>query len=233
MTSGIYCIKNKKTDQMYIGLSKNIEERWKQHCKKSEQSIRIDRIINQEDKNNFDLIIIEKLPPIDEMLSNREKYWIKYFNTFENDFHYNDSPGGQYDTKSCKEHATIVSSGYRRGKKTYQISYQGQKFFRTESKQVLKDILEKFFDENLILLQNYTIEDLKREGRKLLIKNNMSGRNSKSCLWKKIDELGGVNFLREKKNMGKTQKSVTKELGFTCKVIINYLHDQDLSWRIL
>lgn len=51
MTSGIYCIKNKKTDQMYIGLSKNIEKGCKQHCKKSEQSIRIDRIINQEDKN--------------------------------------------------------------------------------------------------------------------------------------------------------------------------------------
>lgn len=51
MTSGVYCIKNKKTDRMYIGLSKNIEERWKQYCKKSEQSIRIDRIINQEDKN--------------------------------------------------------------------------------------------------------------------------------------------------------------------------------------
>lgn len=51
MTSGVCCIKNKKTDRMYIGLSKNIKERWKQHCKKSEQSIRIDRIINQEDKN--------------------------------------------------------------------------------------------------------------------------------------------------------------------------------------
>lgn len=41
-----------------------------------------------------------------------------------------------------------------------------------------------------------TIEDLKKEGRKLLIKNNMSGRNSKSCLWEKIDELGGVNFFK-------------------------------------
>lgn len=233
MTCGIYCIKNKKTNQMYIGLSKNIEKRWKEHCKKSMQSIQIDRIINQEGINNFCLIIIEELPPVNEILFNREKYWIKYFNTFKNDFHYNNSPGGQYCATPHKEYATIVSGGYRRGKKTYQISYQKQKFFRTESKQVLEDILKTFFDKNLILLQKYTIEDFQREGRKFLIKNIMSGKNSKSCLWGKIDKLGGVNFLREKKNMGKTQKSIAKELGFSSKVIINYLHDKNLSWGTL
>lgn len=233
MTSGIYCIQNKQTGQIYIGLSKDIERRWKEHCKKCEESIEIDRIINNEGKHNFSLSIIEELPSINEILFNREKYWIKHFNTFENDFHYNNHPGGGYSVTPQKIHATIVSGGYRRGKKTYQISYKQQKFFRTESKQALEKILEHFFDQNLVLLSKYTINDLKKEGKKMLISNTMAGNNSVSCLWGKIDEAGGIDFLKKKKDMGFTQKSIAKSLGFSSKVIINYLNNKNLSWRDL
>lgn len=81
-------IKNKKTGQIYIGQSKNIETRFKKHC----QVRLVDIAIANEGVENFEFKIIEEVP--EDKLNQSEQYWIQYYNAYENIEHYNMHPGG-------------------------------------------------------------------------------------------------------------------------------------------
>lgn len=81
MTSGIYKIENKKTGQIYIGQSKNIEKRFKQHC----NPLPVDVAIATEGEDNFDFSIIEETND----LCRQEKFWIQAFNAHKDEYHYN------------------------------------------------------------------------------------------------------------------------------------------------
>ena len=76
-------IKNKKTGQIYIGQSKNIERRFRNHC----NIIAIDVAIANEGVDNFDFSIIEEVD--ESLLKAREQYWINYYNAHQNPKHYN------------------------------------------------------------------------------------------------------------------------------------------------
>lgn len=97
MVSGIYMIKNIITNQMYIGQSINIERRWREHCNlKDIKYSYLERAIKKYGDKNFTLSIIEKIDNI-SILNEREQYWIKYYNTYEDKNHYNLTPGGDFN----------------------------------------------------------------------------------------------------------------------------------------
>ena len=96
MTCGIYMIKNKKTGQMYIGQSVNIESRINKHFN-YHGSYYIGQAIEKYGRENFETIIVEELPCENDLLNQRERYWIKYYNTYVNDNHYNLTPGGDFN----------------------------------------------------------------------------------------------------------------------------------------
>ena len=77
MVKDIYKITNNINGKIYIGQSKNTQERWKSHCKPSRDNSVIDKAINFYGKENFTLEIIEsEITNYNE----REIYWIKYYN---------------------------------------------------------------------------------------------------------------------------------------------------------
>lgn len=86
---GIYKITNLINGQAYIGQTNSIERRFKEHLTKS--ILLIDKAIQEYGSNNFKFEIIEECTIND--LNNREKYWIKYFNTIT-PFGYNQDEGG-------------------------------------------------------------------------------------------------------------------------------------------
>ena len=92
MTCGKYMIKNKKTGQIYIGQSINIERRWNFHYNNKKSYI--DRAINKYGVDNFIFKIIEELPKDSLLLNEREKYWIKFYNTIVDKGGYNLTEGG-------------------------------------------------------------------------------------------------------------------------------------------
>lgn len=94
MTCGIYMIKNKKTGQIYIGQSINIERRWNFHYNNKKSYI--DRAINKYGIDNFIFKIIEELPKDSLLLNEREEYWINYYDSYNNKQHYNLTPGGDF-----------------------------------------------------------------------------------------------------------------------------------------
>lgn len=126
MSSGIYLIKNKINGHLYIGKSKHVERRYSQHICKSldknskEYNYPIHRAIRKYGKDNFVLEILERIEPYDENKANeRERYWIKRFNTFLNNKHYNASSGGEVvcDREVSKETREKLSKSQ---KKQYQ-----------------------------------------------------------------------------------------------------------------
>lgn len=106
---GIYMIKNKKTGQRYIGQSIHIYQRWYEHIKKSRFNTYIDRAINKHGADNFELKVICELEQDDDLLNEMEKYYVWKYNTYEDDFHYNLTPGGDFNPMKVSEIATKVS----------------------------------------------------------------------------------------------------------------------------
>lgn len=98
MTIGIYCIRNKINDKKYIGKSINIEHRFSAHravlIKTERDKKKTNRYLHSAVQkyglDNFEFTILEVLPEIDEqVLKDRELYWMDFYRSYERDFGYN------------------------------------------------------------------------------------------------------------------------------------------------
>ena len=92
---GIYKITNLLTGETYIGQSKNIDMRYKEHLYHSDSYI--DQMINEIGDEFFACEIIEECK--EEKLDEREDYYIQYYHSNVPGFGYNIARGGQH-TKS-------------------------------------------------------------------------------------------------------------------------------------
>lgn len=94
ISCGIYSILNLKTNFRYIGLSIDIERRWKTHQRdlrnNKHENSHLQNAYNKYGVNNFKYSIIEECSSED--LKTREKYWIHFYNSKEKG--YNMSDGG-------------------------------------------------------------------------------------------------------------------------------------------
>lgn len=92
---GIYCIENLKNNIKYIGLSRNIEQRWKQHKYKlksgTHNNTYLQNAWNKYGEDNFHFYILEECSQ--EELNNKEQHWINYYDTYYNG--YNGTLGGE------------------------------------------------------------------------------------------------------------------------------------------
>ena len=93
MISGIYKI-NFPNGKSYIGLSNNIQKRINQH----NRSARLDNPllpVHRAIALYKNVEILEEISPENrELLNERERYWIKYYQTCDNDKGYNLTNGG-------------------------------------------------------------------------------------------------------------------------------------------
>lgn len=86
----IYIIKNDINDKVYVGqTSRNIEVRWKEHVRHTDQII--DKAIHKYGFEHFWFEQVEECK--DEDLDSHEQYWIMYYNSFQDG--YNITTGGQ------------------------------------------------------------------------------------------------------------------------------------------
>lgn len=96
---GIYKITNLKNNKCYIGQSKSIEDRKNKHLtllrNNKHNNQHLQNAWNKYLEESFIFEIIEELSydKID-LLNEREKYWIDYYNSFDNNFGYNNTLGG-------------------------------------------------------------------------------------------------------------------------------------------
>lgn len=96
---GIYKITNKINNLSYIGQSTQIEQRFREHKKSynwyREKNKKLYKDILEYGINNFSFEILEECSI--EELNDREQYYIKYYNTYPDQ--YNMTPGGQFNAE--------------------------------------------------------------------------------------------------------------------------------------
>ena len=95
--SGIYCIENKITNMVYIGLSKNINNRWKEHKYRLNRNIhpnnKLQNAWNKYGEESFEFFVLEKCDK--NIIYEREKYWIQQYKSYDRNLGYNLSTGGE------------------------------------------------------------------------------------------------------------------------------------------
>lgn len=174
MTCGIYLITREDTSQMYVGQSVNIEKRWKEHIRGADiDSSRLEKAMRKHGVDKFSLKIITKLPNVEKELNSHEKYWIKFYNTYEDRFHYNLTPGGEI---SPMKNPDIVKKALKNRK---DLSGPNNPFYRkkhsdeskkkiSEAKKGVKQSLERKI--NFSLTQNnsdyFRVSIIKTNGTK-------------------------------------------------------------------
>ena len=88
MSCGIYKIENKTNGKIYIGQSINIEKRWKDHKKKRRSlNTPLYLAMREDGVDNFSFNILEECAQ--ELLNEKEEYWIKYYDSTNSEKGYN------------------------------------------------------------------------------------------------------------------------------------------------
>lgn len=144
----IYMIERIATGQKYIGQTNNFKRRMREHryCKNNQHPSYLDNSIIKYGWDSFNVEIIEEVPCNKRILSDRERYWIKYYNTFHDSFHYNLTKGGEgngngVDHPSFKNYYRVIKEGkFKDGDIRWVLKKPGSKFVKSSRD---KDGLEK------------------------------------------------------------------------------------------
>lgn len=110
---GIYKFENKINHRIYIGQSKNIERRYKDHLNRaknnhqgnSEFNSPLHCAIRKYGIENFNFSIVEECS--EKELNEKEKYWISYYDSYNNG--YNCTSGGDSSEHSIKFNEDFIS----------------------------------------------------------------------------------------------------------------------------
>ena len=89
----IYIVRNDVNQKVYIGQTiRTIEIRWSQHKTdaKNGSNLHFHQAIRKYGEEHFHISVIEECP--NELLNEREKYWISFFDSYNNG--YNSTLGG-------------------------------------------------------------------------------------------------------------------------------------------
>lgn len=101
---GIYLIRNKINNKIYIGQSVNIKRRWLEHLRSGQpekypiksqrdMNVPIHKSMQKYGIDNFDITVLEICEQ--EQLNDKEKYWIKILSSNDKNIGYNIGEGGQ------------------------------------------------------------------------------------------------------------------------------------------
>lgn len=99
---GIYCLLNLINGKQYIGLSRDIYRRWGEHLSDfrnhTHNNLYLQSSWYKYGEENFVFTVIELCT--EDLLSEREKHYIKYYHTQAHEGGYNLTPGGEHVTTS-------------------------------------------------------------------------------------------------------------------------------------
>lgn len=148
---GIYKITKIENGKSYIGQSNNIERRFAEH--KTKIDIPIEVAIQKYGVSAFSFEVIEECTL--DMLDEREKYWISYYNTYKG-FGYNCNEGGGNSRGENNGRTNLTNQEVAYIRECYDLHYR-----RKEVYEQFKDKIS--FDAFASIWDGTTWKDIKQE----------------------------------------------------------------------
>ena len=232
MVCVIYLITHKETSQKYVGQSIDIGRRWRHHIMGYDiEHSRVERAIRKHGVDKFNFQIITELPNDIKLLNCHEKYWIKFYNTYEDKNHYNLTPGGDFNPMRVPEIVERIS-----GKNH---SFYGQHHTEETRRKISEAKKGVSYGRNFAVSEsnrrragkNHPLYG-KSPSEETLKKQSESKKGEKNVNWgtSKLEQYGGLDILFESVELGKTQYDIAKELDISVGAIVSYLHTRGYSW---
>ena len=191
--SGIYKIENKQNGKVYIGSSKNIHKRWKQHVSelrsKQHHNYNLQNAWHEYGEENFEFEIIEIVDDINQLID-REQHHIDLTKCYDYSYGYNVNPKagkflsidrtkkiqGSRRAKTTKEDAITICQRIVSGESIRKISkdytykiVSGIKKGVTWKK-ISKDYIDHFFENSIKVLSKRKKENATRDIYRLYLK---------------------------------------------------------------
>lgn len=235
--SGIYKILNTNNGKFYIGSSKNILKRYKQHLKELEKGKHINRHLQSSFNKYgdvFKLIILEICN--ENILSEREKYYIDYTKSLDEKIGYNINPfadrppswKGKKHTNETKEKMSKSQKGKITNDYVRQVASKTHKNKKLSKEQIL--FLKEHFKGKNNPMYNKSVYDvwLEKYGKEIAdekynswinnkIKNSLKGDNNPSCKIKNDD----AKIIYERILNGESVSNIAKEYNVNKITIYN------------
>lgn len=155
--TGIYCIKNKLNHKLYIGKAKCIYKRIKAHItalntKNKDENRHLINSWHKYGRDNFEYFVLEYLEPNEQLLSERELYWQRFYKVIDKRFGYNlreDSSTGCFVSLETRLKQSV--SGKKRFKKypelSKKLSLAASKFWK-DNPEKLREMISKVAESN-------------------------------------------------------------------------------------
>lgn len=197
----IYKIENKINGKIYIGKTlKTIEERWREHCKDFQRERCEKRpLYSAMNKYGIENFIVKEVEQCEEsVLSEREKYWIEYYNSFK--YGYNATIGG--DGKPYIDRNLVI--------KTYQEIGVMQRV--ADLLNISADSVKNILKENNIKIHSYKEINKKLYGKAVMMLS-LTGEPQK--VFDSLSE--AANFLNEERRQNSEIRGMTCHISQVCE----------------
>jgi group I intron endonuclease len=122
-SAGIYKITSQINHKIYVGESHNLSRRLTRHKADLKYGTHnnpyLQRHVNKYGLNDLLFEVIEELPPVHDVLLEREAYWIHFFDSANSEKGFNLNEGGQGGYSTTLKHKDFILVNMKNGKEYF------------------------------------------------------------------------------------------------------------------